>query len=93
MRTAYALAFLLAITVVPASADLYSKRPINGTISAFNICGGQSVSDSFVRSSASRFSRYRRGLRRVDESRGLGDERAVAYWDGSGRDVESREAV
>jgi hypothetical protein len=54
MKTVYALA-LLAIAVVPASADvaLYSNGPISGTISAWGIFGSQLISDSFVLSSAS----------------------------------------
>jgi hypothetical protein len=53
MHTVYALA-LLAIAVVPASADvdLYSNGPINGTFAAWIISGGLYVSDSFVLSSA-----------------------------------------
>jgi len=52
MQTVCALA-LLAMAVVPASADLYSNGPINGTLAAYDIFGGQSISDSFVLSSAS----------------------------------------
>jgi hypothetical protein len=52
MHTVYALA-LLAIGVVPASADLYTNGPINGTENAYNINYGYAVSDSFVLSSAS----------------------------------------
>src|ERR1700733_2950649 len=52
VHTLYALA-LLAVAVVPASADLYSNGPINGTLSAWEICCGESISDSFGLSSAS----------------------------------------
>jgi hypothetical protein len=52
VHAVYALV-LLSIAMVPALADvLYSNGPINGTIGGFNIYGGQSVSDSFVLSSA-----------------------------------------
>jgi hypothetical protein len=46
---------LLAIAVVPASADvpLYSNGPINGTYGGWDIFGGQAISDSFFLSSAS----------------------------------------
>lgn len=52
MHTVYALT-LLAIAVVPASADLYSNSPINGAAGAYEICCGQLISDSFVLSGAS----------------------------------------
>ena len=55
MKVGYVLA-LLAVAVIPASADLdlYSNGPINGNFDAFGIGGvGVSVSDSFVLTSAS----------------------------------------
>jgi hypothetical protein len=51
MKTLYVLG-LLAIAVVPASADIYSNGPVNGTIGGYFIDLGYSVSDSFVLSSA-----------------------------------------
>ena len=51
-KTLYALA-LLAIAVVPVSADLYTNGPINGTEDAYSINGGYATSDSFVLTSAS----------------------------------------
>src|ERR1700733_1162081 len=52
MHAVHALA-LLAIAVVPASADLYSNGPIDLYIGGYNICCSDAVSDSFVLSSAS----------------------------------------
>jgi hypothetical protein len=52
MHAAYTLA-LLAIAVVPASADLYSNGPMDGGIYAWIIQSPQTVSDAFVLSSTS----------------------------------------
>lgn len=52
MHTMYPLA-LLAVAVVPASADLYTNGPVNGTENASIIDGGYAVGNSFVLTSAS----------------------------------------